>query len=186
MLRELAPCDECYYGHQQNQEKVTKFELSDGNELRIFGDASWQVMVRQPENQEIDKITPENRHEDLWENQEKYTGGIDAPEGDTKKALDILEGIPPENQESYEWEKEFDNLFWLHRVPKNTKQMADIKSFIANLLSSQKSSLVEEIEDNYERMLVDNPGDGKSYEAMVYNKGMEVFKKRVLALLKRD
>lgn len=44
------------------------------------------------------------------------------------------------------WEEEFDALFWLHRVPKYSKQMKDIKSFIKNLLASQQNELRSKIE----------------------------------------
>lgn len=45
-----------------------------------------------------------------------------------------------------DWEERFDYLFWEHRVPRNTKQAADIKSFIRETLEAQMSDLRKEVE----------------------------------------
>jgi hypothetical protein len=41
-------------------------------------------------------------------------------------------------QEEETWVGEFDAMFWLHRVPKNTKQARDIKAFIASKIAEAR------------------------------------------------
>jgi hypothetical protein len=40
------------------------------------------------------------------------------------------------------WQEQFDSEFWLHRIPRNTKQSKDIKDFIQSLLSQQREELL--------------------------------------------
>lgn len=47
------------------------------------------------------------------------------------------------NTSTPEWEERFDKLFWEHRVPRFTKQSADIKSFIAETLTSERTKIRE-------------------------------------------
>jgi hypothetical protein len=47
------------------------------------------------------------------------------------------------------WEERFDNSFWEHRIPKNTKQSADIKSFICQVIKEAEQRVAREIIDEY-------------------------------------
>lgn len=57
------------------------------------------------------------------------------------------------------WRERFDKEFWLHRVPSNTKQANDIKSFIAQEIAAAEERVISRIEkyvaenrDKIERM----------------------------------
>lgn len=54
-------------------------------------------------------------------------GGEDNLEIVTALAQQGLKNLPPH---SFSMEERFDSMFWLHRVPKNTKQSKDVKEFI--------------------------------------------------------
>ena len=63
---------------------------------------------------------------------------------------EVKEFPSPKVSES-DWRTDFDNRFWLHRVPRFTKQSNDIKDFISSLLSSTEKrvamDLLKEVEN---------------------------------------
>jgi len=63
------------------------------------------------------------------------------PSSDINLSSDVFEPTPAK-----EWREQFRNQFWLHRVPKNTKQMHDIEDFIQNLLTTHSARLVDRLE----------------------------------------
>jgi hypothetical protein len=57
--------------------------------------------------------------------------------------------------------EEFDNGFWLHRVPKYTKQMKDVKSYLSTSQTKLIESIIEDLEEEKKSFYV---GAGACYK----------------------
>ena len=73
------------------------------------------------------------------------------------------------NNNNKDWVKEFDNMFWKHRVPRNTKQSKDIKQFIAKELAKKDKELylIEDALMEYLKQFSVGEGDNPEKEQTI-------------------
>ena len=64
-----------------------------------------------------------------------------------------------------EWEERWDNLFWLHRIPRNTKQAKDVKEFINQAILDERKRISVILEET-KKTVGDFSGQGFVSEDM--------------------
>lgn len=87
-------------------------------------------------------------HSHCWDQKQPSACGIPLEKHKQCCLCDLLMPRP-----SAGWSERFDERFWLHRVPKNTKQSRDVKAFIATELDRAREEERDRIIERIKKLI---------------------------------